>query len=166
MFSEIASSPATCFWCITCSVSLPLKYVFVVVLFHRIKLLHNIIFFGWLCVYNEQRNMTTGNLTEHFSDFTQGVNGSQWLELGLPHHTFQHSVFSECGLLWASRSGLLSTAANLHEPPPDPGNSPSADVHLQDDSVDCFSGLPHADQRPSLLCRHVSATQGEGGGGA
>ena len=34
--------------------------------------LHNIIFFGWLCVYNEQRNMTTGNLTEHFIDFTQG----------------------------------------------------------------------------------------------
>ena len=84
----------------------------------------------------------------------QAVNGSQWLEVVLLHSTFQHSVFSECGLLWASRSGLLGTTANLHEPPADPGNSPSADVHLQGDSVDCFSGLPHADQRPSLLCRH------------
>ena len=107
----------------------------------------------------------------------------------LLHNTFQYPVFSECGLLWTSRYGLLSTTKEHIYPPrestsrvyimlfgttaslippmcalcrltylPDPGNSHSADVHLQGDSVDCYSGLPHADQRPSLLCRHVSAT--------
>ena len=64
MFSELASH----------NLFLLLKYLFVVVLFHSIKpAQHNL--FGWLCVYNEQRNMTTGNLTEHFSDFTQGECG-------------------------------------------------------------------------------------------
>ena len=44
------------------------------------------------------------------------VNGSQGLKSVLMHYTFQHRVISECGLLWASRSGLL---ARLHEPSPD-----------------------------------------------
>ena len=47
MFSEMASSHVTYFWFITCSVSMSvvllLKYVFVVVLFHGIKLAqHNL----------------------------------------------------------------------------------------------------------------------------
>ena len=62
-----------------CSVSLPvvllLKYVFAMVLFHGITPAQHHIFrmIMWaLCIYNEQHNRTTGNLTEHFSDFTQG----------------------------------------------------------------------------------------------
>ena len=72
MFSEIASSHVTYFWFITCSVSLPvvllLKYVFVVVLFHGINL--HIIFFRM--IVSTMNNVTTSNLTEHFSDITQG----------------------------------------------------------------------------------------------
>ena len=57
------------------------------------------------------------------------VNGSQGLKSVLLHYTFQHRVFAECGLLWASKSGL-STTASLHIPSPGHGVNSIPELEL------------------------------------